>query len=413
MEKEVTVIGAGIQGSCIALELANRGYTVDLLDQDSKPFNRSSMRNEGKIHLGLVYMNDEGFKTPPLLLKGALRFSKNLERWIGSSVYDLNISTPFWYLVSNDSFLNPSELEKGYHRLQKHYDEIKNADGRKLDYLGTYPDQLTKKTTEAELAEFFKIRQLHGGFKTCELAVDTIKLAKYIRRAIKNHPKVTFLRNMKVHGISKNGNGYIIDSEHRSTVRKRRSQQVVNATWTDKYKLDKTLGIIPPSDILYRLKYRVIADIPEEMKKNPSATMVIGKFGDVVIRPDNTAYISWYPDACRGWSNSIEPPESWSEPSRGKVSKSDFNNIAEKLINETAKWYPEIRKCVPKIVDAGIIVAHGKSDVDDENSRLHQRSEIGVTSYEGYHSVETGKLTTAPLFAMDTADSVDRVFHQY
>lgn len=412
MKRKVIVLGAGIQGCCTALELANRGFKVDLVDQDSIPFNRSSIRNEGKIHLGLVYMNDPGFETPRLMLKGALQFSENLKRWIGESAYDLNSSTPFWYLVSNDSFLNPDELEEGYHRLQKHYDQVKSANGKTTDYLGTLPDWLTKRTTEAELAKNFNIQELQAGFKTSELAIDTFKLAGHIRKAVKQNPKIHFWGKHKVESVSLNNDRYTVEGSNSDGTWKMDALQVVNATWTDKFRLDKTLGISPPKEILHRLKYRIIADIPEEMKGCPSATMVIGKFGDVVIRPDNTAYISWYPDACRGWSNSIQPPESWTEPSRGNVPKKDFDEISEQLIRETEKWYPAIRNCIPKIVDAGIIVAQAKKDVDDKNSRLHERSKIGVTSYDGYHSVETGKLTTAPMFAIDTADRVDHVFQQ-
>jgi glycine/D-amino acid oxidase-like deaminating enzyme len=58
------MLGAGIQGICIALELAKNGRSVTIMDQDSKPFNRASLRNEGKIYLGLVYINDPSFGTP-------------------------------------------------------------------------------------------------------------------------------------------------------------------------------------------------------------------------------------------------------------------------------------------------------------------------------------------------------------
>ena len=59
-------------------------------------------------------------------------------------------------------------------------------------------------------------------------------------------------------------------------------------------------------------------------------------------------------------------------------------------------------------MDAGAIVAYGHSDVDDANSKLHDRSQIGVTSVGNYHSVEPGKLTTAPLFAVEAAARVMR-----
>lgn len=410
MKRKVLVLGAGIQGCCIALELANRGFKVDLIEQDSVPFNRSSIRNEGKIHLGLVYINDTGFETPKLMLKAALRFAPYLSRWIGIGVKDLNIGTPFYYLVSNQSFLDTEQLEQRYHQLEKLYCE--STEKESFTYLGYKPDKLVQKSSEENLAKHFNTDCLQGGFYTSELAIDTSKLAEHIRKAVKKHSNITFLGNHRILGISKNGSGYIVEGEKNRSNWKKKSLQVVNATWTDKFKLDETLGISPPKEILHRLKYRVIADIPEEMKNFPSATMVIGKFGDVVIRPDKTAYLSWYPDACRGWSNSIEPPESWNEPSRGIVPKKDFDEISEKLIRETEKWYPAIRNCTPKIVDAGIIVAHGKTDVDNKKSRLHERSNIGVTSYDGYHSVETGKLTTAPMFAMDTADRAEKIYRQ-
>ena len=51
----ITVLGAGLTGVATALELAKRGAQVTLLDQDPFAVNRASLRNEGKIHLGLIY----------------------------------------------------------------------------------------------------------------------------------------------------------------------------------------------------------------------------------------------------------------------------------------------------------------------------------------------------------------------
>lgn len=412
MKQKVIILGAGIQGCCTALELANRGFKIDLIEQDSIPFNRSSIRNEGKIHLGLVYMNDPGFETPRLMLKGALKFSENLERWIGKSAYDLNISTPFWYLVSNDSFLNPDELEQGYHRLQKHYDEVKSKNGGMLHYLGTVPDQLSERSTEEELAEHFNIRELQGGFKTRELAIDTFKLADHIKEAVRTNPDIHFLGDHKVESVSLKNDIYTVEGVNGDGTWCMESPQVVNATWMSKYKIDQSLGIPLPPNILFRLKYRVIAKIPEVMKSKPSATMVIGRFGDVVIRPDSTAYVSWYPEACRGWWEGIQAPDSWEEACKGNVPKEEMEKLSDLFLTSTEKWYPDVRNFKPEFVDAGTIVALGRTDVHDEDSQLHNRSNVGVSSYDGFHSIETGKLTTAPMFAIDAADQVEGVYKQ-
>lgn len=410
MKRKVLVLGAGVQGCCTALELANRGFNVDLIEQDSIPFNRSSIRNEGKIHLGLVYMNDPGFETPRLMLKGALKFSDNLERWIGKSAYDLNISTPFWYLVSNESFLKPDELQQGYHLLQQHFEDTKSSNGRTVNYLGIDPDQLTTRATESELAENFNIRELQAGFKTQELAIDTFKLAGHIRKAVEKNPDIQFLGGHKVESVSLKNDYYIVEGLNDEGAWHKESLQVVNATWMSKYKIDQSLGIPLPPNILFRLKYRVIAKIPEMMKSKPSATMVIGRFGDVVIRPDLTAYLSWYPDACRGWWEGIQAPDSWDEPCKGIVPREEMEKLSDLFISATEKWYPEVKKFKPEFVDAGTIVALGRTDVHNEDSQLHNRSHVGVSSYGGFHSVETGKLTTAPMFAIDTADNVEAFY---
>jgi hypothetical protein len=57
-------------------------------------------------------------------------------------------------------------------------------------------------------------------------------------------------------------------------------------------------------------------------------------------------------------------------------------------------------------VKGGVIVAWGQTDIDDPQSELHRRFEIGVTSSGRFHSVDPGKLTMAPYFADVCADRI-------
>ena len=70
-------------------------------------------------------------------------------------------------------------------------------------------------------------------------------------------------------------------------------------------------------------------------------------------------------------------------------------------------WYPGIARSQTILVDAGAIVAIGRSDVDDAGSGLHDRTRIGISSHDGFHSVDPGKLTTAPIFALAVSDRVE------
>lgn len=50
--QRVAVIGAGIQGIGLSLELAARGMSVDLHEKTNRVHARASRANEGKVHLG-------------------------------------------------------------------------------------------------------------------------------------------------------------------------------------------------------------------------------------------------------------------------------------------------------------------------------------------------------------------------
>ena len=65
-----------------------------------------------------------------------------------------------------------------------------------------------------------------------------------------------------------------------------------------------------------------------------------------------------------------------------------------------------MRDCRIDSVAAGVIFSWGATDIDDLQSELHQRHDIGPEFHDGYVTVNTGKLTSAPLFARAVRDMV-------
>jgi glycine/D-amino acid oxidase-like deaminating enzyme len=403
-DTDVAVLGAGLTGSCTALELARRGHTVALLDQDPVPMNRASRRNEGKIHLGLIYAADSSLTTARLQLRGALSFGALLERWLGEDAHRLHLSTPFAYLVARDSVLSADELEGHYAALEDVYHRSL-SDSPGLSYLGTRPRRLAWRLGPHEVDRRLNGDLLSAVFGTSELAVDTDQLADLVCAAIAASPSIQFHPAHEVREIGRTGDGFEIAGDAASGPWAIRSRSVINATWENRIGLDATLHHAPPPGWLYRLKYRVLARLPDDLRGAPSTTMVLGRYGDVVVRPDGTAYLSWYPAGLRGWSDELRPPASWEPACRGEENERSAE-IAAEILAGLEPWYPGIKRCTPFQVDAGAIVAYGKTDVDDPDSGLHDRSRVGVFSDNGYHSVDPGKLTTAPLFAMEAAGQV-------
>lgn len=407
-ETRVLILGAGLQGAGVALELARRGIPVTLVEQDARALNRASLRNEGKIHLGLIYANDRSRDTAFLQLDGALRFRAILARWLGPHAEWLVTSTSFYYLVARDSVLAPDALAAHYDAVETRCREQLAADPT-LDYLGARPERLFRPLTDAELAARFDGARFSAGFATSELALDTERLAASLRRALAASPRIALRCSHAARAIERESGGFRVDGDGPDGPWRIHARQVVNATWERRLRFDHQLGLEPPTDILHRLKFRVIARLPHELHGAPSVSMVLGRYGDVVIRLDGTAYLSWYPSSLRGWSQDIEPPRSWDAACRGEMEPTLACEIEAGVLTAIDAWYPGIARSQPILVDAGAIVAIGRSDVDDVGSGLHDRTRIGVSSHDGYHSVDPGKLTTAPMFAFAVADRVEAI----
>ena len=404
-EHRIVILGAGLTGAGTALSLANRGIPVTLIDQDETPLNRASLRNEGKIHLGFIYAKDPTLATARLQLDGALKFRALLKCWIGARADALRRSTSFLYLVAKDSLLTPDELHDHYDRVEVSYQESLRADPA-VDYLGERPERLFERCSMAALAGVFDTKRFSAAYRTVERAIDPHELARALRRAISDSPNVIFLPHHKVLHIGRANDGLQIEGTSPAGPWHMRTEQVVNALWDQRIAFDRMIGMDRPDGWVHRLKYRVIARLPDKLHGAPSVTMALGPYGDVVVRPNGTAYLSWYPLCLRGWTHDLRPSAAWDAPCRGQVEEAQSRSLAREILDAIDVWYPGIGASQPIVVDAGAIVAYGTTDVGDSSSALHDRTQIGVTSAGSYHSVDPGKLTTAPLFAQEAADRV-------
>lgn len=402
---DAAVIGAGLTGVTTALELARRGLSVALVEQDACVMNRASLRNEGKIHLGFVFAHDASLATASLMIDGALSFRAILARLAGPQIDALCRSHPFVYAVATDSLLAPDELDERFRAIEALYQQRLAADGG-LDYLGTRPAALFARCTPASLSRHLRSDRFQAAFRTAEVAIDTEELARVVRAALDREPRIRLLTGHSVRRVAAVRHRYTIGGTAAGKTWQIEARQVVNASWENRFAIDRTVGLDHPPGWLHRLKYRVIARVPDAMRDGPSVTVVVGRYGDVVVRPDRTAYFSWYPVGLQGWTHALAPPSAWNGPCSGKVAPAMRRTIARALLAGIDDWYPGASASTVRVVDAGAIVAYGASDVDDPASGLHDRTRVGVSSYGGYHSVDPGKLTTAPLFGVQAARAV-------
>ncbi len=395
----VVVLGAGLAGVCTALALRRRGRRVTIIDQAADCLQRASLRNEGKIHLGLVYANDPSARTAALMLEAAFRFDRAVEGLVGRPVDWAGLrSSAFRYAVLPASLRTPSDLRLAYATLQARHDQL--AHDESLTYLGTRPSALWWPLPEPAAHQWLGPGVSTGVVATAEVALDLPRFCELLRAALGSAEGVERRWCHRVDDVERTAGGYRLRGRTPTGEPwSMRAGVVVNCLWEDRMRLDARLGFRPSRPWVHRLKYRLLGELPPALRGLPSFTLVLGPFGDIVTWPSGRAYLSWYPTCLRGWSSELTVPESWQPACDGEVEPRVARDVAAGALEALDRVVPGLGAMTIDTVDAGIITAWGATDIEDPASGLHERHEVGPWAAEGWVSFDTGKLTTAPLFA--------------
>ena len=160
--------------------------------------------------------------------------------------------------------------------------------------------------------------------------------------------------------------------------------------------VDVAAGLPLPPTWSFRRKYFLRLPPSADTAQLPPTTIVLGGFGDVVRYASGHLLVSWYPAGCTGLETGLRPEPEPPTLDRNALQLAMLRGVTDVVPALSALNLPVSAGAE---LSGGIIYALGRTDVDDPVSRLHQRSETGPRTFGRYHTVDTGKLTTAPYFA--------------
>ena len=400
----VAVFGAGIFGTCTALELADRGHRVTVFERNSEPLSEASLYNEGKLHLGFVYAADRSFRTAQRMIDGAVRFMDIVGRWIPQTALRALPARPFDYLVHRDTMIGVSDVEAHFSRVAAALGErlLKRSSLRPWDV----SRPAWRRLGAEELATRYDPDVIAAAYETCEIAVDTWALARELRGALRAHPRIELrTRTSVVTAEDRAGGGFQVVFDADARQRAGPFDAVVNALWANRPAIDERYGLPQRSRWFIRRKLGVnlrcsgAADVP------PSFTIMLGPFGDVVSYRSGRVYLSWYPACMIGTTTGAEETD-WNAVMRAV----DFDTVKRETMDALARICPALGKLEAVngnvVINGGSIFALGESDIVDPASRLHERLDMGVHGRGRYLSVDPAKFTLAPATAIETADRV-------
>lgn len=406
----IGVLGGGLQGACVALELAAQGVEVDLYERDDRCLSRASRHNEGKIHLGYVYANDATRRTARTMAMGARCFQPLMRRWIGAAIDSIPVSAPFHYVVHRRSMLGLAEVEEHFAATQQILAE--ENEGLPMEYFGCDYREQPSRLSEAECARHFAPDSILAAYRTPEIAIDSEALANAVRAHLTSAPNIRCRVQTVVGAVDPRSESVTVFSEKAGAPAREEYEHVVNTAWDGRLAIDQTAGVKAPRPWLYRMKYFLRLRSPGNGATLPTTTIVLGPFGDVVRFPNGETFLSWYPAGMTDVSSEIAPP-AWPlalEPEAAAAMRENILSGLAAVIPGAGELPADLTNACR--VKAGVIVAWGSTDIPDRESGLHERFAIGPVSYGRYHTIDTGKLTLAPYFGKLAADRIlGKEFH--
>jgi glycine/D-amino acid oxidase-like deaminating enzyme len=404
----VAVLGGGFQGVCCALELARRGWDVRLIEKRPDVLTQAGIQNEGKLHLGFIFSNDTSFRSAETMLHGALSFARHLRRWLDDGIDQLGASTPFRYGVHRDSLVSADELEARYRKITGLARTL--ADGGSVDLFGSDPREDVRRLSDSVAGEDFDPATLSAVFATPEIAIDPEALGDLLRARVRAEPRITVVTDCRAETVEPGPDRVAVCVSMDGRTDTESFDHVLNCTWEDIVRLDQTAGLERSTPWMFRIKHFLRVTAAEGATgRMPSASFVLGPFGDVVNYGGGALLLSWYPAGRLGKSSDVSPP-----PWPRVLESGDAETLARDILDGLGRLMPTLAQDAEALLPharqrGGIIFASGDTDVDDPASKLHERHAVGRRSAGRYHSIDNGKWVLGPMFAVETADHLDGI----
>ncbi|GAA1055552.1 hypothetical protein GCM10017608_29760 [Agromyces luteolus] len=396
--RRVAVLGAGIMGSATAIELARRGLDVTLIDREPAPMSATSRWNEGKIHLGFLYGADPTTATAEHILPGSLVFGDRARELIGAELDGHVTREDDLYLLHRDSVVDADTMRRKFEAIgalvRRHPDAAR--------YLVDVSDARVAELAPDELSAIAG-DDVVAGFRVPERSVDTRWFADRLAASVADEPRVTLRAGTTVVGAeplrSVDGAWRIRTADGDDEV----ADVVVNALWNGRLPIDVTAGVDPepPWTHRFRLCVFVRTRTPQRVA---SALVAVGPFGDVKNYTDRDFYLSWYPEGlvAEGGELELDVP--------ALPTGVDAEAFVERVRSALGRLIPGIGSILDDaeetLVHGGFVFAQGRGALDDPRSDLHRRDRFGVRRLGTYHSVDTGKYSTAPWSARILAEGI-------
>ena len=393
--RRVAVLGAGIMGCSVAIQLARRGFDVTVFDRELEAMAAASRWNEGKIHLGYIYGADPTLSTARHLLTGGLLFAERLRELIDADLADHVTAVDDIYLVHRDSLVGPEVL-----RLK--FDQISSLVREHPDASRYLVDVSNARTEEIPADELRTIAgaDILAAFRVPERSVETRWVADRLIGAAASTAGIAFRLGTVVVGVEARDGSHgpwsvrTYDSEEEK-FRSRRERALERASDDRRHRRPRPGAAMDPSVPAVRVHTYAHEVRPAERARRRRPLRRCEE-----LQRSRLLHLL-VPRGLTGQSSDLEleaPPVPTGAAADAFIAR--VRGALEPLMPGLGRVFDDAESA---IVHGGFVFAQGSGALDDPRSGLHRRDRYGVQRRGSYFSVDTGKYSTAPWLARELA----------
>lgn len=349
MGKSVLIIGAGIHGATMAVELAKNGHNVTIIDAKKDMFFGTSFATHNRLHLGYHYPRSKG--TAEECRRGYAYFVKNFS--------DCLLFPDFYYVIEkNDSYVTA-----------KQYKEVMGD--LSLECVSNWPEEC-----------FLNRENIEDSFKVKEACFDVWKLKRIIKKKFSDLG-VKEIYNFEIDKASVSGKNKIKLFSSGSSEIEMGVDLIVNCTYTYTNNIQKAFSVF--EDLTpYKFEDTEIA-VVESVVKIPALTVMDGPFVTILPYVGKENHYLVYDKI-----NSVIKQDFGVEYKPIKTSETNWDKMREHGL----KYYPFFKDLKYKYS------LYGSRPISIKTKNDGRTTKIVKHVYPiDFYSVLEGKFVSAPLVA--------------
>ena len=379
----IIVIGAGAAGFSAALELAERGYLVHLIEKDTLG-SGSSGRNPGRMGHGFHYVDIE---TAKMYLRASIQVQRKYPGFLIGQ--DLPLKHPLRrgrYFITSNSDHSQKNILATYEQIKCEYQRL-IAEDPDNEVFGP-PENFFRILEPHEYAADVNTSIVTIGVETSEHLFHWQSFVDSIRQKILAHSHITLHEHTEVIEITRGA-----ANKPRFVLRTRKAGEddiqeifqtdyLVNSTWQNIEHLNHQIGLhMAPQSRTNRLKTLLVVELPESLRNCNSMFFCMGQHCMMSNMGDGRAMMTFAKVTNMEASDGLTMSnKAWRLLNNG-ASDLEKSSIAKQILNGVSNYIPEIKNAVILDVKFGVVQTKGKltlADLNDPNSPAHQRNYYGV-----------------------------------